>query len=139
MQNLIQSSILILALGVSTAAFAQSSQDAQQPSQPVVQHQPNPKHQARELAKRLSLTPDQTAQIEPILADRDQKIAALNSNTAIDPKSVRQQRRAIMVDTESKLNAILTPAQQQQYATLRQQHRQHEGAPAAPPAPSPSL
>ena len=140
MRNLIKSSLLVLALGAGSAALAQTP-DAQT-STPPQQHAPNPQHQAKDLARRLGLSPDQTAQIEPILADRDQKVQALLSNTSLDRSAVRQQRRAIMTDTESKINAILTPAQQQQWATLRQerQHGHGQSEPqTAPPVSAPSL
>jgi Spy/CpxP family protein refolding chaperone len=131
MQNPLKATLLTLALGLSGAGFAQASaQTSTQPAAPVAapQHQPNPQHQAKELAKKLALTPDQTAQLEPILADRDQKVATLAANTTLDPKAQRQQRRAIMVDTEQKLNAILSPDQQQQYAALKAKRKEHAQA-----------
>ena len=139
MRNLIKSSLLILTLGVGTAAFAQAPEPQSTPAA-APHHQPNPARQAKELSKKLGLTPDQTSQLTPILADRDQRMQALESNSSLDPKTMHQQRRAIMMDTDQKLNAILTPAQQQQYATLKAERR-HRGpeAPAAPPAPAPSL
>jgi len=130
MQNFVKTSLLILALGVTGGAFAQEPQTT---APPAAAHQPNPNHQAKELSKKLGLSADQATQIEPILADRDQREQALMSNTALDPKSLHQQRRAIMADTDQKLNAILTPAQQQQYATLKAE-RHHGPAPATPPS-----
>ncbi len=52
-----------------------------------------------------------------------------------DPKTMRQQRRAIMMEEQAKIDAILTPAQQQQYATLRAERRQH-GEPGAQQVPA---
>jgi Spy/CpxP family protein refolding chaperone len=140
MRNLVPSSLLILALGLAAAAHAQDPQAPPQTPAPAAapHHQPNPSHQARALSRKLGLTPDQTAQITPILADRDQRMQALESNTALDPKSMRQQRRAIMMDAEQKVNAVLTPAQQQQYATLKSE-RHHQGQPAPTPPPTASL
>jgi len=127
MRNFVKSTLLVVALGVAGAIFAQTPDQApatQPPPAAVPQHQPNPNRQAKELSKRLGLTADQTAKLEPILADRDQKVAALTANTSLDPKSMRQQRRAIMLDTDQKLNAILTPDQQQQYAALKAKRKQ---------------
>jgi protein CpxP len=145
MHNLIKSYLLVLALGVGSAAFAQTP-DAQQTANPpqagATMHRSNPNRQAKELGKRLSLSSDQVSQLEPIFADRDQKMAALTSNTSLDPKSMRQQRRAVMMDSEQKVNAVLTPAQQQQWASMkaeRQQHGQGQPPAAAPPAVSPSI
>ncbi len=137
MQNLVKSSILILALGLGIAALAQEPAPQQQPAAAPIR-QPNPKHQAKELSKKLDLTADQTAQIEPVLADRDQRVQTLNSNTTLDLKSMRKQRRAIMTQSEAKLNAILTPAQQQQYAALKAERR-HGAEASVPPAPAAEL
>jgi Spy/CpxP family protein refolding chaperone len=137
MPTLVKSSLLILALSLGTSAFAQEPTPApatQQSPAAAPVRQPNPNRQAKELSKKLGLTADQTAQIEPILADRDQRVQALNSNTSLDPKSMRKQRRAIMTDSEAKLNAILTPAQQQQWATLKAE-RKHGAEAPAPTAP----
>jgi Spy/CpxP family protein refolding chaperone len=135
MRNLVSTSFLLLSIGLGSAAFAHAQDGQTAAPAAAPQHQPNPTHQAKALSKKLGLTGDQTAQLMPILAERDQKMQAVESNTSLDPKSVRQQRRAIMMDAEQKLNAILTPAQQQQYATLKAERR-HPGqpAPAAPPA-----
>ncbi len=132
MNPFLKSALITLTLCAATAAFGQTAgPDQTAPQTPVSHKQRNPAHQTKELAKKLGLTPDQTSQIEPILADRDQREQALMANTTLDPKSLRQQRRAIMMDSEQKLNAILTPAQQQQFAALRQQ-RHHHGAPPPP-------
>ena len=48
---------------------------------------------------------------------------------------MHKQRRAIMMDTEQKLNAVLTPAQQQQYATMKEQRRHGQAQPATVPRP----
>jgi Spy/CpxP family protein refolding chaperone len=140
MRHFLKTSLLIVSLGLGVTLFAH----AQAPQTPQAaapatapHHEPNPAHQAKALAKKLGLSADQTAQVTPILADRDQRVQALMSNTALDPKSMRQQRRAIAMDTDQKLNAILTPAQQQQYATLKaERHHQGQPAPTAPPAAS---
>jgi protein CpxP len=136
MQHFVKSILLILALGVGSAAFAQAPDQSPQTPPPAAHHrQPNPAHEAKALSKKLGLTADQTAQIEPILADRQQRMQALMSNTSLDPKSMHQQRRAIMTDSQQKLNAVLTPAQQQQFAALRASHRHAGQQPSsAPPA-----
>ncbi len=135
MQHIVKSSLLFVALGLGAGTFAHAQQPQTiAPPAATPLHQPNPKHQAKELSKKLGLTAGQTAQIEPILADRDARIQTLAGNTSLDPKSMRQQRRAIVLDTEQKLNAVLTPAQQQQYAALKAERQHGKGTPA--PAPS---
>jgi periplasmic protein CpxP/Spy len=132
MQNLgLKSTLLILALGASSATFAQAPT---QPAPAAHHHQHNPAREARMLSNKLGLTPDQTAQIKPILADRQQRMAALRSNTSLDPKSMHQQRRAIRMDTQQKFNAVLTPAQQQQFAAMRAAHHRKGRQPPTSPA-----
>lgn len=95
-------------------------------------HTHNPQREAAKLSKKLNLSSDQTAKIEPILADRDQKIAALNSDTTISPMIAKKQMKAIHQQTRQQLATILTPEQLQQ-AKSRHGH----GAPAQTPPQSP--
>ena len=125
--------LLALVLLTSGAAFAQSPSAPDSAQTPAMhQHHPrDPARQARHLSKKLGLSSDQSAQLQPILADRDQKMQALATNTSLDPKSMHQQRRAIAQDADQKLSAILTPAQQQQYAAMKAAHHHgHKGADA---------
>jgi Spy/CpxP family protein refolding chaperone len=83
-------------------------------------HRPHdPQSQAAFLSKKLNLSADQTAKLEPILADRQQKIAALKSNTALSPEERKQQMRTIHQDTKQQLSTVLTPDQLQQMKSLR--------------------
>lgn len=123
-----------LALALSPAfVLAQSSAPADAPAPaPAPQHQHNPHREARHLSKQLNLTPDQTAKLEPILADRDQKLDALNTNTALSPQEVKQQRHAIQKDTQQQLATVLSPDQLQQMKAL------HHHAPASQAQPLPT-
>ena len=89
MQPFSKSTLLILALGVAGAAFAQTP--AQGPQSPTTaatpHHQANPAREAKQFSKRLGLSADQTTQIEPIFADREQRMQALMSNTSLDPNA----------------------------------------------------
>jgi hypothetical protein len=84
MRRILLPAALVLALSGSLA-FAQQPQtapaatDAQAPMA-APHHAPNPQHEVKHLAKALNLTPDQVAKLEPILADRDQKLEAIRSN-----------------------------------------------------------
>jgi len=131
MKRLIFPAVLALAL-TGSLAFAQqpaATPDATQPPAPVQrEHASNPNHEAKRLAKALSLTSDQVSKIEPILADRDQKLEALKTNTTLAPKDMHKQMRAIHESTEQQLSTILTPDQLQQMKAMRHAH-EHEGAP----------
>ena len=126
-----------------SVAFAQQTQtppapDAQQSTAAPEHHHrhPSPERETARLTKQLNLTTDQAAKVEPILADRDQKLEALWSNTALAPQDKHQQMRAIHESTQQQLDAVLTPDQVQQLKALRHQHRGNgqEQPPTPPPA-----
>ncbi|HWW97331.1 MAG TPA: hypothetical protein VNY74_06530 [Edaphobacter sp.] len=128
MNRLLLSTSLALALSGSLA-FAQQQDTAPAPTAKH-HHAHNPRREAAKLSKKLNLSPDQTAKLEPILADRDSKIAALTNDKTISPVVMKQQMRAIHQQTRQQLAAVLTPDQLQQ---LKSRHR-GEGAPAQAPA-----
>jgi protein CpxP len=108
-----------------TLLFAQQQPDAA-PAAAAHHHAPNPQREAAKLSRKLNLSSDQTAKLEPILADRDQKIAALTSDSTVSPVVLKQQMRAIHQHTRQQLAAILTPDQLQQ---IKSRHH-GESAPA---------
>ena len=150
MKNLFLHTALMASLAVGGGVAAAQAQTAtQQPDQTQQaapqggqyhhRHAPNPQRETKMLTKRLGLSSDQAAQVEPILADRAQRMEALNS-TQGDPASMKQQRRAIMQDTKQKLDAVLTPQQQQEMAQMHRGHGRHgEGQQQAAPSTIPSL
>ena len=95
-------------------------------------HAHNPHREAMKMSQRLNLSADQTAKLEPILANRDQKLATLRSNTALSPQDMKSQMRSIHKETRQQLNAVLTPEQLQQLKTMRRSH----GAPPQTPNPA---
>jgi periplasmic protein CpxP/Spy len=104
-------------------AVAQQQEATPAPSAKAHHHAHNPQREAARLSKRLNLSSDQTAKLEPILADRDQKIAALNNNTTISPVIMKQQMRAIHQQTRQQLATVLTPEQLQQ---MKSRHHGHD-------------
>ena len=75
------------------------------------------------MAKKLGLSSDQKAKIEPILADRDQQVQSLRSNTTLAPQDRKAQMRGIMQNSDSKIEAILNDTQKQQYEQMKQERR----------------
>ncbi len=146
MQNLVKTSLAILALVVGgTAAHAQTDQT--QPSTPHGQsrrHAPNPERETRMLTRRLSLTPEQAAAVEPILADRAQKMEALKPAAGAEPdfQAMHARRKAIMEDSKAKLDAVLTDTQKQQLASMHEHgprgHRGDWNKNGSAPSPSPA-
>ena len=131
---------LAATLVVGPLAYAQAPQqsvpNAQTAPSAAPAHTPDPHRQAMRIAKQLSLTPDQTAKLEPILADRDQKIADLRTNTALAPRDARKQMHAIQQRTRSQLSSVLTADQVTQLDSMRHAHT-HPGQGQALPATAP--
>jgi periplasmic protein CpxP/Spy len=128
MNRFILSTSLALALS-GTLAFAQQPDAATAPTTAKThQHTHNPQREAARLSKRLNLSSDQTAKLEPILAGRDQKISALKNDPTITPMIAQKQMHAIHQQTREQLAAILTPDQIQQ---LKSRHHGH-GGPSQP-------
>jgi periplasmic protein CpxP/Spy len=118
-------------------ALAQTPDPAPAPaSQGHFHHKANPHREAMWMSKKLNLSADQTAKLEPILADRDQKMATLKSNTSLSPEDKKTQMRSIHQDTKQQLDAVLTPDQVQQMKSMRHRHGGAGQNPPAAPAPS---
>jgi Spy/CpxP family protein refolding chaperone len=84
----------------------------------------NPEKMSAMLQTKLSLTDAQKAQITPILADRQQKMKELQADNSGRPMQRGRKMKGIMEDSDKKINAILTPDQQKQYAALEAQMRE---------------
>ena len=142
MKRFLLNSALALTLAA-TAAFAQQS--AQQPTQPsgdTTTQQPSghngrhfrhgkmdPQKAAQHLGKRLNLSADQIAKLEPIFADQQQKMTALRGNTALTKDQRHEQARTIFKDTHDQLATVLTADQMDQLKSMRHNFRggKHEG------------
>ena len=126
------SHLCLLAALTGSAALAQQ-QDTTAPQQQspaqVGEHRRHhsPEQETRRLTRQLNLSPEQAAQVEPILAARQDQMRALRTNTSTDPQTRHQQARAIAQDTRQKLNAVLTAEQREQLdqtRAIRHGHRQ---------------
>jgi protein CpxP len=140
MKHLILSTSLALAL-MGTAALAQST-----PASPDTtpqkgyhrhNHAPDPQRAAQRIGQRLGLSADQTAKLEPIFADNQQKIAALRSNTALSPDQRREQFRTIHQNMKTQLAGVLTPEQMQQLSQMRHHRGRSPQQQATPANPQP--
>jgi Spy/CpxP family protein refolding chaperone len=146
MKRLLLSTALTLAL-TGSVAFAQqpaAPQDAPSANAPMHRHHlhhANPQRQAAMLSKRLNLSADQTAKLQPIFADRDQKFHALMQDQSLTPDQRHEQMHAIHQNTEQQLASVLTPDQLQQMKTMRHSHRRFNpnGPSQQAPPPPPGL
>ena len=97
-------------------------------------HQHDPHKVAMKIGHKLNLNADQTAKLEPVLAARQQKMAALKSDTTLTPDARRAQMHSIHQDTETQLGTILTADQMQQLKSMHHDHGHHDKAAATPAA-----
>ncbi len=137
--NATKATILLGALLSATIVFAQapaSNPDSSQapaasavqsaPSQPGQHHRNfDPSQFAARLGQRLSLSSDQVAQITPILTARQQQMQTLRADASLSEQDRHTKRHAIMQDTNSKIEAVLTDTQKQQFEQMLAQRRQH--------------
>ena len=117
------------------APAAQAQADPQTPPAPPAdqpaRHAPNPRREARHIAKQLGLSHDQQSRIEPILANREQQVASVRADTTLAPQDRRAKLMGIRQDAESQIDAVLTDAQKQQWQQIKAQHHaQAQNAPA---------
>jgi protein CpxP len=104
------------------------------PAQPGDHRNFDPNTQADRLGQRLSLTPDQVAQIKPILADRFQKMQNLRADTSLTEQDRHAKVRAIMKDSNSKIESVLNDTQKQQFEQMLAERRSHQHRQAAAPS-----
>ena len=89
----------------------------------------DPHQAAMHISKKLGLSADQTAKVEPILADRQQKMQALRADSSLDVQQRHEQMHAIAKNTQDQLAGVLTPEQMEQLKSMRKgHHHQKSGA-----------
>jgi Spy/CpxP family protein refolding chaperone len=113
-----------LASGLTLAAQTPDQQNNAPQAAQASRHTPDPARQAKHLAKRLNLTPEQENQIQPILADRMQQMQAIRNDASLSKEDRVAKIKALHQDSEAKIKSVLTGDQQQKYDQLRQQ--EHE-------------
>jgi periplasmic protein CpxP/Spy len=130
--NSFASRFALLALAVSAvtlapAAFAQdnTSGDTSSAQSSGPQHAaPDPQKQAARLTKRLGLSDDQSSKIATILQNQQQQLTAARGDSSLSKQDMHAKLRSIRQDTDTQINAVLTPAQQTQYASMKQQMKE---------------
>ena len=89
----------------------------------------DPAEQAAHLGKRLGLSGDQVAQLQPILAGRAQQMQGLRAAASLTGQDRHAKARAIMQDSNSKMEALMNDTQKQQFEQMlaeRRAHRKHQ-------------
>lgn len=128
----------LLALGATSALYAQTNDGQQQGHWGGGHHRMDPDQQLRHLTRALELTPDQQSQIKPILEDRQQKAQALFQNQSLSREDRRSQMQSIRSDSNAKIEAVLNDQQKQKFEAMQQRMQermqQRQGGENAPPA-----
>ncbi|MGA3169408.1 MAG: hypothetical protein ABSE62_00185 [Chthoniobacteraceae bacterium] len=90
------------------------------------------------LTTQLGLTTDEQGQIKPILDAAHTQIESIRQNTSLTPEQKFAQIKTVMDAAHGQINGILTPAQQEQLASLKGQfhHHNHHGWPSPSPTTS---
>lgn len=115
----------------SSAAAANPNTTAQTANGPH-RGAPDPEREAKHLGKKLGLSQDQVAQIQPILADRQQQVQSVRSDTTLAPKDRMAKIRGIREDSKNKIEAVLNDQQKQQFEQMQQSRgNHHKSAPQA--------
>lgn len=115
--------IAICTLALSgTLAFAQETTPPQNtaPAQTPPASAPNGKHRMHRdpaamrlqmMSKKLNLTDDQKAKIQPILQNEMQQMRSIHQNTALTPDQQKAQLQQIHQATRDQIKQLLTPEQ----------------------------
>jgi len=89
---------------------------------PAAQSQsPQAEEKVIALAQQLKLTPQQEAEVIPILKAEAPKLEAIKNDTSLSGMQKVSQLRAIHSETSGPLQKILTPAQYEQLQTIREE------------------
>lgn len=119
--SLVAVGLLLTAGPFLTSAVAQDQAGSSAPSKMQL---PSPDEVVDTLAAKLDLSDDQKTQIKPIIADRQQKLQELRSDTSTRPMQKMRKMKGIFEDSDKKIKAVLTDQQKQQYTQMEQQMRQ---------------
>jgi hypothetical protein len=82
---------------------------------------PSPEEVVSRLQTRLSLTAEQTSALTPIVASRQERLKAVLSDSSARRMKRRRELRAIVAESDKQINALLSPAQQKEYAQIEKQ------------------
>jgi Spy/CpxP family protein refolding chaperone len=82
----------------------------------------------------LNLTSDQKSKLEPIFQSSRQQLQAVRNDSSLTPEQKQAKISEIRQNTQSQINGILTPEQQQQWQQMHQMRQNRRGKQAPPPS-----
>lgn len=110
---------LILACGLLGAIATAQAQPDPHGKPPL-----DPQERSTHLQKSLQLSDEQTAKVKKILESSDQQRKALMEKYKPQLEGLRTEGKALRDQTESQINGVLTPKQQEAF---KAQHERREG------------
>lgn len=113
--------VVMVGLMISLSSVVANAQRVQQ----------TPQNRAQHLKESLSLTDEQTAQVQTIYENSQKEMSAVSDSLKGNGKSMRQARRDIMGKADKQIEQILTDDQKTKFAELKKtrtesQPRNHE-------------
>jgi|SRR6185437_15944030 len=86
-------------------------------------------HKTQKLTSQLSLTTDQSSQVQNVFLQQEQQMAAVKSKyaNAQDKSGMRAEMKPIRENTDKSLQSILTPDQYTKYQTMKEEHKGEHG------------
>jgi periplasmic protein CpxP/Spy len=105
-------------------ALSQEPTGTSQDAQTSAKMPHSPEEVVQKMSSKLNLTDDQKEQLTPIIAERQQKMSAVKSDTSLTPDQKKAKAKGIYQDSDNKINAILNDQQKQQYAQMEQEKRE---------------
>jgi hypothetical protein len=126
MNKALMNGLLVLGLLLAAGPFVPpaTAQDQSGSSTASTMQPPSPDEVVNTLAAKLNLSDDQKTQITPIIADRQQKLQSLRSDTSMRPMQRMRKMKGIFDDSDKKIEAVLNGQQKQQYIQMEQRMRQ---------------
>jgi Spy/CpxP family protein refolding chaperone len=110
LNDYIRVTVIALGFGVSVLVGTMSSAQSSGQQQSA---------KLEEIAKYLSLTPQQKDKILPILADEAPKVRAIKADTSLSRMQRAQRIKALHQQNDPQMKAILSPAQYQKLQAMR--------------------
>ncbi len=136
MNNTIKATFFLGALLSAGTLLAQAPAATQNPSVDATQASPaqagrphrefDPAKAAEHMGKRLGLSSDQVAQITPLLSARRQQMEGLRADSTLAQPDRRTKAKAIMQDTNNKIEALMTDTQKQQFEQMQAERHNHQ-------------
>lgn len=131
---------LVGALGL--ASFTLSAQNANDnPAEKSGQTQGHHKHRGRHMGglKKLNLTADQKAKLEPIFKSQREQMTVIRNDSSLSQDQRRQKLMDLRQSMSQQMASVLTSEQQQQLEQMRQarherfeKHKANQSGTAAP-------